>query len=113
MAKKKVTKKNNPKWVAKKYGFKSGLEENISQQIGDKGIEVLYETEKVLLPLMIYENYHKSMYARNIVDKNNILLKKENFYGSSIDRNKFTYNKISHLTYSFLRHHILSIALYP
>ena len=44
---KKVTKKNNPKWVAKKYGFKSGLEENISQQIGDKGIEVLYETEKV------------------------------------------------------------------
>ena len=44
---KKVTKKNNPKWVAKKYGFKSGLEENISQQIGNKGIEVLYETEKV------------------------------------------------------------------
>ena len=44
---KKVTKKNNSKWVAKKYGFKSGLEENISQQIGNKGIEVLYETEKV------------------------------------------------------------------
>ena len=30
---KKVTKKNNPKWVAQKYGFKSGLEETISQQI--------------------------------------------------------------------------------
>ena len=29
---KKVTKKNNSKWVAKKYGFKSGLEENISNQ---------------------------------------------------------------------------------
>jgi hypothetical protein len=47
MAKKKVTKKNNPKWVAKKYGFKSGLEENISKQIEGKGIEVEYESEKV------------------------------------------------------------------
>ena len=47
MAKKKVTKKNNPKWVAKKYGFKSGLEENISKQIEGKGIVVEYETEKV------------------------------------------------------------------
>ena len=47
MAKKKVTKKNNPKWVAKKYGFKSGLEENISNQIEGKGIEVQYESEKV------------------------------------------------------------------
>ena len=44
---KKVTKKNNPKWVAKKYGFKSGLEENISNQIASKGIEVKYESEKV------------------------------------------------------------------
>jgi len=47
MVKKKVTKKNNPKWVAKKYGFKSGLEENISKQIESKGIEVQYESEKV------------------------------------------------------------------
>ena len=47
MARKKVTKKNNPKWVAKKYGFKSGLEENISKQIESKGIEVQYESEKV------------------------------------------------------------------
>ena len=47
MAKKKVTKKNNPKWVAKKYGFKSGLEENISKQIESKGIAVEYESEKV------------------------------------------------------------------
>jgi hypothetical protein len=44
---KKVTKKNNPKWVAKKYGFKSGLEENISNQISARGIEVQYESEKV------------------------------------------------------------------
>jgi hypothetical protein len=47
MAKKKVTKKNNPKWVAQKHGFKSGLEENISQQIESKGIVVEYESEKV------------------------------------------------------------------
>lgn len=44
---KKVTKKNNSKWVAKKYGFKSGLEETISNQIASKGIEVQYESEKV------------------------------------------------------------------
>ena len=44
---KKVTKKNNSKWVAKKHGFKSGLEENISKQIEDRGIEVQYESEKV------------------------------------------------------------------
>jgi len=48
MAKKKVTKKNNPKWVAKKYGFKSGLEENVSKQIESKGIAVEYESEKVV-----------------------------------------------------------------
>ena len=47
MVKKKVTKKNNSKWVAKKYGFKSGLEESISQQIEGKGIEVKYESEEV------------------------------------------------------------------
>ena len=47
MAKKKVTKKNNSKWVAKKYGFKSGLEESISQQIEGRGIEVKYESEEV------------------------------------------------------------------
>ena len=44
---KKVTKKSNSKWVAKKYGFKSGLEENISVQIESKGMVVEYETEKV------------------------------------------------------------------
>lgn len=41
---KKVT---NSKWVARKYGYKSGLEENISNQISSKGIEVKYESEKV------------------------------------------------------------------
>ena len=43
---KKVTKKSG-KWVARKYGFKSGLEENISVQIESKGIKVEYETEKL------------------------------------------------------------------
>jgi hypothetical protein len=43
---KKVTKKSGS-WVARKYGFKSGLEENISIQIESKGIEVKYESEKV------------------------------------------------------------------
>ena len=53
---KKVTKKNNPTWVAKKYGFKSGLEQNISQQIESKGIKVEYETEKV--PYIIPASNH-------------------------------------------------------
>lgn len=59
MAKKKVTKKNNSKWVAKKYGFKSGLEENISKQIEGKGIKVEYETEQVSYIIPASEhNYH-------------------------------------------------------
>jgi len=45
MAKKKVTKSSG--WVAKKNGFKSGLEDSVSQQIESKGIKVEYETEKV------------------------------------------------------------------
>ena len=53
---KKVTKKTNPKWVAKKYGFKSGLEETISQQIESQGIKVEYETEKV--PYIIPASTH-------------------------------------------------------
>jgi hypothetical protein len=44
---KKVTKKSG-NWVARKYGFKSGLEENISVQIESKGIKVEYETEKLV-----------------------------------------------------------------
>ena len=53
---KKVTKKSNSKWVAKKYGFKSGLEETISQQIESQGIKVEYETEKV--PYIIPASNH-------------------------------------------------------
>lgn len=44
MTKKKVTKTG---WVAKKNGYKSGLEDTVSQQIESKGIKVEYETEKV------------------------------------------------------------------
>lgn len=43
---KKVIKKSKS-WVAKKYGFKSGLEETISTQIEGRGIVVQYETEKI------------------------------------------------------------------
>lgn len=43
---KKVIKKSKS-WVAKKYGFKSGLEETISTQIEERGIVVQYETEKI------------------------------------------------------------------
>lgn len=53
---KKVTQKSNLKWVAKKYGFKSGLEETISQQIESQGIKVEYETEKV--PYIIPASNH-------------------------------------------------------
>jgi len=37
----------------------------------------LYETEKVLLPLMIYENYYKSMFARCAPSNNNNILLKQ------------------------------------
>jgi len=53
---KKVTKKNNSKWVAKKHGFKSGLEENISNQITNRGISVEYESEEV--PYIIPASQH-------------------------------------------------------
>ena len=52
---KKVTKKSS-KWVARKYGYKSGLEENISTQIESKGIVVQYESEKI--PYIIPATQH-------------------------------------------------------
>jgi Phage endonuclease I len=55
MAKNKVT-KNSKSWVAKKNGFKSGLEESISIQIESKRIKVEYETEKV--NYIIPASYH-------------------------------------------------------
>ena len=56
MAKKKVIKKSNSKWVARKYGFKSGLEENISNQIESRGISVQYESEKI--PYIVPASQH-------------------------------------------------------
>ena len=52
---KKVTKKSSS-WVARKYGFKSGLEENISNQIESKGINVQYESEKI--PYIVPASQH-------------------------------------------------------
>lgn len=56
---KKVTKGKSPKWVARVHGFKSGLEETISNQISDKGIEVKYESETVAYTIPASEHtYH-------------------------------------------------------
>jgi hypothetical protein len=52
---KKVTKKSKS-WVARKHGFKSGLEETISSQIQGKGIDVKYESEKI--PYIIPASQH-------------------------------------------------------
>jgi len=54
---KKVT-KNSSKWVARKYGFKSGLEENISNQISSKGVEVKYESEKIPYTIPASEHHY-------------------------------------------------------
>ena len=54
---KKVT-KNSSTWVARKYGFKSGLEENISIQIESKGIEVKYESEKIPYTIPASEHHY-------------------------------------------------------
>ena len=45
---KKVTKKG---WVAKKNGYKSGLEDTVSQQIESMGIKTRYKTKS---PWAIY-----------------------------------------------------------
>lgn len=47
MAKKVTERKSNSKWVARKHGFKSGLEDSVSNQIKSKGIVVEYEKEIV------------------------------------------------------------------
>lgn len=52
---KKVTKKSKS-WVARKHGFKSGLEETISSQIKERGIDVKYESEKI--PYIIPASTH-------------------------------------------------------
>jgi hypothetical protein len=43
-----VTNQMKSKWVAAKYGFKSGLEEIVSNQIAGNGIDVKYESEKLI-----------------------------------------------------------------
>jgi hypothetical protein len=58
--------KSNAKWVAKKNGFKSGLEESISNQIDSKGIKVEYETEKVSYSIPVSEHtYHPDFLLPN------------------------------------------------
>ena len=56
---KKVTKKKTQKWVARTHGFKSGLEETISNQIDSKGIKVEYESETLTYTIPASEHkYH-------------------------------------------------------
>lgn len=57
MAKRVTNTPKNKTWVARKYGFKSGLEETIAKQIGDNGIAVEYETEAI--PYVIPATNHK------------------------------------------------------
>lgn len=62
---KKVTKFNS-KWVARVHGFKSGLEESISNQIDSKGIKVEYESETVTYTIPASEHkYHPDFLLPN------------------------------------------------
>ena len=59
MIKKVTVKKPSARWVARKHGFKSGLEDTVSNQIQSKGIAVEYEQE--IIPYIIpasNHNYH-------------------------------------------------------
>ena len=59
MTKKVTIKKSNTRWVARKHGFKSGLEDKVSAQIKDRGIEVEYEKEIVSYTIPASEHtYH-------------------------------------------------------
>jgi hypothetical protein len=53
---KRVTKLFSKRWVARKNGFKSGLEETVSKQITSKGYEANYEGD--VIPYVIPESNH-------------------------------------------------------
>lgn len=63
----KVTKKSSS-WVAKKYGFKSGLEESISNQLKENGIPIRYEEKESVITYTIpasEHNYHPDFILPN------------------------------------------------
>lgn len=108
--------KKSAKWVARANGFKSGLEETISNQINDKGIKVEYETEQVTYSIPASDHtYHPDFRLPNgiyvetkgrfvIADRKKHLLIKEQHpeldirFVFSNSRNKI--NKNSKTTYA-------------
>lgn len=67
MASSKVTKKKSS-WVAKKYGFKSGLEESISNQLKENDIPVRYEEKESVISYVVpasEHNYHPDFILPN------------------------------------------------
>ena len=70
MAVKSVTKKQ--KWVGKKHGFKSGLEESISNQLKDNGIPVKYEEKESVINYTIPASEHT--YTPDFVLPNGIII---------------------------------------
>jgi hypothetical protein len=58
MTKSKVTSRTKSNWVGKKYGFKSGLEESISNQLKENGIPIRYEEKESVINYVIPASEH-------------------------------------------------------
>ena len=58
MPKSKVTTPTKSNWVGKKYGFKSGLEESISNQLKENGIPVRYEEKESVINYIVPASEH-------------------------------------------------------
>jgi isocitrate dehydrogenase kinase/phosphatase len=68
MASKKVTKK----WVGRKHGFKSGLEESISNQLKNNDIPVRYEEKESVISYIIPASKHT--YSPDFILPNEIIV---------------------------------------
>lgn len=64
--------KNKKSWVAKKYGFKSGLEESISNQLKSYDIPVRYEEKKSIVNYTIPSSEH--VYHPDFILPNGIII---------------------------------------
>ena len=92
MAKKVTLKKPTKKgWIARKHGFKSGLEESISIQIDSKGIPVQYESEKI--PYIVPASKHT--YNPDFKLPNGIFIETKGRFVSA-DRKKHLFIKEQH-----------------
>ena len=70
MAKEKVTKKSS--WVAKKYGFRSGLEESISNQLKSYEIPIRYEEKESIINYIVPSSQHS--YHPDFILPNGIII---------------------------------------